>query len=364
MKLKIGNVAEKKKETVDGELTNYFDTLSDEEIEAIQDDVNGVDLGELENKEEEKKKFVMGLANNTEELKEEKEEIDTTEADEKAEAEEAVNGINIINDVGINPKSVLNFNKLFPNKKVVYRNLITKQFIYWYINIARFSWLKKLNIDSEHINPNQKKGIIKMLAIRTKKEDTPELKDVGSLAEPKLIEVEKEEEFSLETDEEIDMYNFLLSEKWDKKDTMRIIELNDLIYEQMRVNRTNVLESLETLIKTFKLKFEKKDAIQRELDEEHSLLEKPEKKEKKEKKYTTAKDIAKSIKYYRHIKFLYKLMSDKMDFNKTPTKKDKEQITEINELLFGHIDEKEKKDDNGHQSTEMTVFDFIEKEDS
>lgn len=349
MKLKIGNITKKK--TVDGKIT--FGTLSDEELVAMQDKVDGdnIDLGELVKEKEKKKKFVMGLVNNTEKIEElEKEEIE--------EAKDAVNGINIINDVGINPKCVFDFNEFFPNKKTVYRNLITKQFIEWYINNAKFSWLKKLNIDSEHINPNQKKGIIKMLATRTKRENTPELKDVGTLAEPKLIEVEKEEEFELVTDEEIDMYNLLLTKKWDKKDTMKIHQLNGLIDEQMRTKGSNVHQALKTLIKVFDLKFEKKDVLQRELEEEHSLLEKP--KERSNAQIT--KDMHYSIKYSHYIKFLYKLMSDKMEFTKTPTEEDKKQIRAIKEDFYGHLDQDNPiEEDNNHQSiADMKLDDHLE----
>jgi len=327
MKLKIGTVAKKKKETVDGNMTDYLGTLSNEELQDMQEEVE----------EAEEKEGILNSTMQDEILEEKEEELEKIEkigelinngvktiatALEDDEIEEAVNGLNIFNEVGIIPKYVIKFNELYPNKKTIYRNLITKQFLKWYIKTAKISQLKKLEFYSDHINKSQQEQIAEAVYNR--------------LHEKIEIEVEQEE-FVLGTDEEIDMYNFLLSKKWDKKDTKKIIELNDLIYEQMRVNRTNVSDSLKHLIETFKLDFEKKNVIQRELEEEHSLLdikEKKGKKGKKEKQYATSKDIQKSIRYFHHIEFLYKLMSSpKMEFVEKPTEEDIEKITKIKELL-------------------------------
>ncbi|KKK68415.1 hypothetical protein LCGC14_2944280 [marine sediment metagenome] len=92
-------------------------------------------------------------------------------------------------------------------------------------------------------------------------------------------------------------------------------------------------------------------------------IEKPKEKGKKRRSNAQiTKDMHYSIKYSHYIKFLYKLMSDKMEFTKTPTEEDKKQIRAIKEDFYGHLDQDNPiEEDNNHQSiADMKLDDHLE----
>jgi len=111
----------------------------------------------------------------------------------------------------------------------------------------------------------------------------------------------------------------------------------------MRIDNCDISQALHSAIRLFKL--------DKKLKNENKKKEKSKNKdiiitekgafEKKEKKYIKAGDLGKAIKYFHHIKFLFTLMGDKMDFTIPPTEEDVKHITQINSLIHDRIEQKE-----------------------
>lgn len=287
MKLKIGagtTIKEEKKEE-----TDCYSELSDEELETLQEEVD-----------------------NDTKLEEDEEVEKLIEEDTK----EAVNGVGILEKVGVNIDYVNEFTKKYPSKKTIYRNIITKKFLEWYIKNVKISHLKQLKIlDSEYINQNQIPYLTTLVQER--------------LHEKIDIKEKDSEKVILEAEEENQMYELLLDEKWDNR-TKGIMELDDLIKEQIKTKECNVQQALYNLINIFKLDKKLKKTLLKE--EKKETPKKSKTKAKEEKKYITPKEIKKSIIYFHHIEFLYNLMSEKMDFVEDPTPEEIKKIETITNL--------------------------------
>lgn len=345
MKLKIGTI-EKKKEKTATIIDNYADDYSDEELEAMSKEVNepnDFDLTETEEIPEDIKK--------------------ETEKDIK----EAMNGVIIFDEVGISMKYVYKFTELYPKKKIIYHKFITKQFLEWYIKNAKLPLLKKMFIiESEYVNPEQQVELSEMIDKRLQKDI--ELEDVGTLASPELIE---KGNIKLETGEQIDAYEFVLTEKWNADERAKgIQQLDAIIEEQMRVRGFNLNQALSDIIEKFGLTskfFIEKKLIKTEANicpycKEEIITTKPKSKKTKKDRSNAevSKELDRSIKRFHHIKFLYELMSEKMDFIETnpPTIEDIEEITAIQELLYDCVTPTEKKKEiDDHQTIGQMMID-------
>lgn len=332
MKLKIGTVSKKKKdnEEIQAKLNDYFNDLSDEDLEVMQ----------IEADED---------AEIAEEDNEITEEIDTTEADEEAEAKEAITELDILNKVGINTKYANRFTELYPKKRVIYRNLITKQFLEWYIKNVKIQLLGTITyVNSEHINQDQCEKIDKLLTKRLN-EDI-EIEDVKKESKTKKQKSGREL-IDMETKEQADMYEVILHEKWEDREK-GILELDLMIKEQLIKKGTTLDSVLMKLIKTFKLNGK---LVSTQFEEINERVE------KKEKKYIKAGELGIAIKYFHHIKFLYNLMSEKTDFIKSPTKKEIEHITTIKNLIEDRIELEPKKEAKKSNKVSFADYkDFIE----
>nr|BDI55174.1 MAG: hypothetical protein [uncultured archaeon] len=302
-KLEIGTVKPKKEEKKD----DYYGELSDEELQTIQEEVEAITEETVE------------VAPITEEIIE--------EIMDEEEAEEAINGVDILDKAGIHADYIKKFTELYPKKKIIYHFLITKQFLEWYIKNAKPSLLNKLEIISEYINPVQQANFLKL--IKKRLQEDVEIEEVKT-------DVKQETGVNLKTEQEIEMYELLLNEKWDKNRAKGIIELDSLIMEQLRLKEIfTIQEALEFLIETFKLD-KKLKTIEKK---EEKLIEKikPKTPTKKEKRMSPAEqkaNIKHSITYFRHIKFLYKLMSKKMIFaGEILTQEEIKQIETIKDLI-------------------------------
>jgi len=284
-KLKIGTVKPKEEEKKD----DYFSELSDEELQTIQEEVEAIT-----------EETVDEVAPITEEMIE--------EITDEEEAEEAINGVDILDKAGIHADYIKKFTELYPKKKIIYHFLITKQFLEWYIKNVKPSLLNKLEIISEYVNPVQQANFLKL--IKKRLSEDIELEEVKTDVEQETTII------NLKTEQEIEMYELLLNEKWDKNRAKGIIELDSLIMEQLRLKEIfTIQEALEFLIETFKLekKLKKRHEVREEKKKELIETIKP-----KEKRMTPAEEkvnIKNSIIYFRHLKFLYKLMGDKMIFS-------------------------------------------------
>ena len=222
VKLKIGTV-EKKKEKKPAKMEDYYDTLSDETLSELQEKIEDNEI--IENLQEE----------------------------ETEEVEEAVNGLNIYSKVGINPKGVLKFNELYPNKKTIYRNLITKQFLEWYIQNCSIDSLKKLEFLSDYINSSQHDKIAKLVNARLHEEieleddyedEAEELTKKANKSHKKLVEMKNKKQE--------DIYELILHEQWDDREK-GIFELDLMIREQLKINSEDLDATLKYLVKAFGL---------------------------------------------------------------------------------------------------------------
>lgn len=331
MKLKIGTI--KKKEV---KKENYADEYSDEELETMSKEANEPKDFDLEE---------------TEEIP--KEVVEETEADIK----KAMNDVVIFDEVGISMRYVYKFTELYPKKKIVYHNFITKQFLEWYIKKAKLPLLKKLFItDSEYVNPEQQEELDKMIGKRLQKETndfiekeaTKQLKDMGfnfEVSNAELIHDEIDEKAQknreherldstnivLGTEEQIKAYEFLLNEKWLPTDRAKGIEqLDAILEEQMRMEECDLDQAFKNILENFGL--QSKFSIE-------SKLKKSEPKEVEKKKRPSnaevSKELDRSIKRFHHIKFLYELMgSDKMELVKDLSDEEIKHIEKIDELLY------------------------------
>jgi len=314
VKLKIGTIG-KKKETTPTILDSYADGYSDEELEAMSIEANEIP-----------EKILKEVEEIPEDIKK--------EAEEEAEIKGAVNDVFILDEVGIHMKYVEKYTELFPNKKIIYHDFITKTFLEWYIKKAKLLLLKKLYIkDSEFVSPKQQEELVKLVAKRlydetndfVEKEITKQLKDEG------LIEISDAEldgtVIELETKKQIEAYEFILTEKWNENDRAKgIRELGAILEEQMRVQKINLETALMCVIDGFNLQ-----------NKWIKTLEEPKEVEKKKKPSNAevSKELDKSIKYFHHIKFLYELMgSDKFTLNRVLSDKEIEHIEKIDELLY------------------------------
>ncbi len=324
VKLKIGTVSKKKpeKEEIQSKVDDYFNDLSDEDLEVMQ-----VEADEI-----------------TEEIEE------TVEDDtiDEEEAKEALDEISILDKVGINAKYANKFTELYPKKRVIYRNLITKQFLEWYIKNVKIQLLSSFKyVNSEHINQEQCEKIDKLLTKRLN-EDI----EIDENVEDEIHKIE------VESKEDSQMYELLLHEKWKEDDRAKgITELDTLIEEQMRINKYGISQALYNLINIFKLDKKLKNIGKKEPKLMEKLTPVIDLNKKIIRDFTTSRDIQKSIKYFHHIEFLYNLMG-KMDFAEPPTEKDIEHITQIKSLVEDRIESEPNK------KTSKTGFadyiDFVE----
>ena len=334
MKLKIGTIEKKKTATI---IDNYTDDYTDEELDAMSKEANLDPSDSYEETEE--------TITDTEEIPEEV--IKETEAEMK----KAVNDVVIFDEVGINMRYVYKFTELYPKKKIIYHNFITKQFLEWYIKNAKLPLLKKLFIiESEYVNPEQQEELAKMVDKRLQKEIEVEDSIHDEIDEKiPVSEAELDTVIEIETKEQINAYEFILTEKWNANDRAKgTQQLDAIIEEQMRVKKVDLTQALADILNKFGLS--SKFGIEKK-------LKKPEEPKKKPRSNAEAsKELDRSIKRFNHIKFLYKLMSEKMEFTKTPTKEDKKKITVIKELLEGHLTQTEKKKEDDHQTTTMDNY--------
>ena len=339
MKLTIGKV--KKKETKKED--NYTDDYSDEELEAMSKEAN---LDPSDSYEEDD--FDL------EETKEIPEEvIKETEADIK----KAVNDVVVFDEVGINMSYVYKFTELYPKKKIVYHNFITKQFLEWYIKNAKLPLLEKLFIiESEYINPEQQEELNKKIEKRLQKE--VELEDIGTLASPKLVDVTKifGTVIELETEEQINAYEFILTEKWDAKERAKgIQQLDAIIEEQMRIKECDLQQALNNILEKFTLVKKYYEFISNEEPDVVVIKSEPKEVEKGKRPSNAevSKELDRSIKRFHHIKFLYELMgSDKMELVKDLSDEEIKYIKKIDELLYSTKETKQEKATKKKKTTE------------
>jgi len=314
--LKIGTTEIKKGN--EESLADYYDDMSDEELQDLQP----ID----------------------EEIDKTIEKIDEIEESEEEDVKEAIHEEVLLESIGINTNSVPKFLELYPKKKVVYRNKITKHFLEWYIKKAKPATLKRLKLhDSEHISENQCKHFLTLIDKRLQKKD--ELEDTDT---PKLINLKPS------VMNENNMYEFLLNEKWDKREK-GIKELDVLVKEQIETTYCDTYQALNNLISKFGLT--NKFAL--------TLFKTEKVKEEKPEKRSNAQiteDMKYSIQYSHYIKFLYNLMSEKMDFKEAPTEEDIKQIEEIKENFYGHLEQDNPiEEDESHQSIgQMKIDDGLE----
>lgn len=330
MKLKIGTVKKKEtqKELTTTILNDYTDGLSDEELEEMSEEAN-----EIEKEIEEIPKDIK------------------KEAEEEAEIKEAVNDVFILDEVGIHTKSVKKYIELFPKRKIIYRGFITKIFLEWYIKKAKPTLLKKLYIkDSEFVNPKQQEGLLKKINKRLKEPSTDNAEDI-EISDAELDGTTIE----LETEEQIEAYEFLLTEKWKKNERAKgIQQLDAILKEQMRVQKVDLTTALIYVIDGFQLQTKWIKTLENE-EKDVVITEEP---KKEQKKYIKAGELSESIKRFHDIKFLYNLMSEKMEFTGIPTKEDIAYIKQIKELLKGGSTPKKKK--TNEPSDKMAMDKFLE----
>lgn len=329
VKLKIGTGTTTKKQKSTKRMDDYFSDLSDKEIEDIQ----------IEVEEDEESDEIEEV------IKEEVEEIVRGEVDkllllipeqekEEEEMKEAVNGVFILDEVGINIKYAEKYATLFPKKKVVYRNYFTKAFLKWYITNAKIALVKKLYIiESDYVKPEQKDYIMGLI---TKRMKAPV--EVEDNAESVMRYVTASD---LTTELETEMYEFLLSEKWDSelsdKRAEGITQLDKILEEQMRLKECDMTQALKNAITGFKLETKwynigkkevgyddsKKEVVDEDIP--NIIVSNAEK----------SKEMDRSIKRFHHIKFLYELMgSDKFKLTDIElTDEEIEHIEQIDHLL-------------------------------
>ena len=327
MKLTIGK-ASKKKEKKATIIDSYADDYSDEELDAMSKEANldpsDFDLTETEEMPEEVKKEL------------------------EADMKEATNGVIIFDEVGISMKYVYKFTESYPKKNIIYHDFITKQFLEWYIKNAKLTLLKKLFvIESEYVNPEQQEKLSKMIDKRLQKEEI-ELEDFEDSINDEIDEKtresrEHEKEYGagliweLETEDQIKTYELILTEKWNANERAKgIQQLDAIIEEQMRVNEFSLNQALSSIIDKFHLHEKLLNLL---LPKEEVIVNPHSNAE-------VSKELDRSIRRFHHIKFLYELMSEKMEFIETnpPTIEDIEKITVIKELLYDTITPKEKKE--------------------
>ncbi len=369
VKLKIGTGTSKKKHKPKKEKEDdYFSELSDNEIEAIQveafseEEIEVSDLKILKDSIDTEVKESVQTALSTIKVEDEQEE----------EVKEAVNGVFILDEVGIGIKYAEKYASLFPKKKVVYRGLFTKAFLKWYITNVKVSKLKDLYIvESEYVKTEQKDEIMKWIVKRLKA--PVELEDVGTVGTPKLVG----ESTELETQEDIDMYEFLLSEKWKELNRAKgITQLDAMLEEQMRLKKVDMTQALKILISGFNLhtkwynstktKTDSMDSMDSQMAEqmvkkakieaEKAFIKEDEEdrhgiffsgEPNKDSNAEKIREIDRSIKRFHHIKFLYDLMgSNKVVLVKGLSDEEIKHIQAIDHLLNDReelkIEEKQK----------------------
>ena len=334
VKLKIGTVSKKKKEIEQSKMNDYFNDLTDEDLEDMQ-----IEAEEIAEEDEE----II-------------EEVDTTEVDEEIDEAEAVEGIielSILDHIGINTKYANKFTELYPKKKIIYRNLITKQFLEWYIKNVKIQLLTSFKLDSEYINKDQYEKIEKLMTKRLN-EDIEIDENIEETEEINEAEVEKEEikeeinKIELESKEDSQMYELLLRERWKEDRAKGIHELDAIIEENMRITESDITQALYNIINMFHLDKKLKKLGKKEAKTTEKIAPKKPKKpliDLDEKivenvNFTTARENSKAIKYFHHITFLYDLMGEKMDFNTSLTDKEKKHITQIHSLINDRIEPK------------------------
>ena len=332
MKLIIGKTKPKKEKVLD----NYADDYSDEELDAMSKEAN---LDPSDSYEEED--FSL---EETEEIP--KEVIKETEADIK----KAVNDIVIFDEVGINMSYVYKFTELHPKKNIVYHNFITKQFLEWYIKKAKLSLLKKLFItDSEYVNPEQQVELLKKIEKRLEEPSMDNANIEMSDAELNGTVIE------LETEEQINAYEFILNEKWDANERAKgIQQLAAIIEEQMREKKCDLQQALNNILEKFTLVKKYYEFISNE--EPDVVVIKSEPKEEKTEKVQgeISRDLSRSIKRFHDIKFLYELMGNdnKMKLIGNLTDEEIKHIEEIDELLYSTKETKQEKPEKKKKTTE------------
>ncbi len=365
MKLKIGTGTSKKKQKPKQEKEDdYFSDLSDEEIEAIQvesfseEEIGYSDLkvlkDSIDTEVKESVQTALDIASKEETKETLKEVIEIPEdIKEEKEIKEAVNGVFILDEVGIGIKYAEKYASLFPKKKVVYRGLFTKAFLKWYITNAKVSKLKDLYIiESEYVKTEQKDEIMKWIVKRLKA--PVELEDVEKIP---IVESGAGLRWELETQKDIDMYEFLLGEKWDfelsEERAKGITQLDAMLEEQMRVQKLDMTNALKYLITGFHLeaKWYSLSGILTNLSQKKEEIIIKEVIEKIEPNVDSnaekIREIDRSIKRFHHIKFLYELMgSPKMKLVGDLSDEEFEHIQKIDHLLNDReelkIEEKQK----------------------
>lgn len=363
MKLKIGTGTTVKKKKANERKDDYFAKLSDKELEDMSDEANSVnnlnqndpDHLKLLKKDEITDSIEDVIKSEIEETVQDEVDNISKEAEEvikeAEDVKEAVNGVFVMDEVGIETKYATKYATLFPKKRIVYRSFFTKAFLKWYITNVKVSKLKDLFIiESEYIKPEQKEEVMKWI---TKRMKAP--KDDGDIEVPDVLELRNKVDGQ--------MYEFLLSKKWDKKERAKgIIELDGILVEQMRVQDIIMTDALKYLIDAFHLQT-KWDNLGKVADLKYVADEMVkeaefETKTNKDSNAEKGKEIDRSIKRFHHIKFLYELMgSNKFKLIKALNKKEIEHIEKIDSLLNDRVELKQTEPVETKQKTFEESFD-------
>jgi hypothetical protein len=305
VKLKIGTGTTTKKKEPEKK-DDYLSELSDEELEAMQIEVNSdINNGIIDQIIQDEVKESVD------------DEVSKLISDDDEEMKDAVDGLHILKEVGIKISYATKYLSLFPNKKIIYQSFFTKAFLKWYITNVKFSLLKDLYvIESESIKPEHREEIKKLITKRLKK--PIEFED---FCDSDVIDLE------LNTELDSKMYEFLLRMKWDKKErALGITQLDKILEEQINLKDCDMTQALKNVITGFKLETKWYNLDKKE------VVEKPEPNESSQAEWIQEND--KSIKRFNHIKFLYELMgSPKMEFMEDLTDEEFKHIQAIDHLL-------------------------------
>lgn len=270
-----------------------------------------------------------------EQLSEMSELVDDMEKDDSGEnAEETgvkidgipvkVDNIKSIEDFNFDEVLIKEFKETYPNKKIIYRNQITNQFVDFYLDMSH-SGGQLTDVHYNLLTDKQKAKFISEIDIISAVDEVnnglieseEQIYD-GYIISGKNITIDP-------TEEQSKIYEFILSEKWESREK-GIVELDDIIREAIRNSKKkpkSLTRVLDYLIEKFSLSFKA-----------NASFIKP-----KEKKFITGKELSKAIIYFGHIKFLWTLLDDDtlFELKRTFTDEESEHIEKIRILKEGHI---------------------------
>jgi hypothetical protein len=223
-----------------------------------------------------------------------------------------------VGDFNFDPKIITEFRDEYPDKNIIYHNSLTKQFLEFYIKHAdKVEQLERITF--RILEDGQKEMITDAIE---------EFQMVEGIKEVKEEEKDEEKErkvIDIQTEEQREMYEFILDQKYDEREK-GIQNLDNIIREALKERGDiNSLESaLLYLIDTFDLDKKWQQYIAKETEKVQRTEEKG-----------TPKYIRGSINYFHKLEFLYEFMSKAMVFKDEYEVSDEEidRIKEIKHLI-------------------------------